>query len=334
MEQQDEPLSSAPAPDQNVPPASGSPTQKDPAKLERQLKIYKRIAVIAVVGCAAAFGWAAYSRRVSAPVQILLDGKPIVTVRNLTAANSVLLAAEQIKTHGANYPADSFKTLQKVQFRRVARDAAVDQDDTAARTLATKLKLHVRAFAILVDGHSTVGLPTEEMAKETLSVIKHHYESMPPEGATSGESEFVDKVAIERMGLDSQQLRGDPSTAAEYFWTPRQVKTYTVQPRDTGFSIAHKSHISFSDFLAANAGRDLNKLHPGDTVNVTKSTVLVHVLVHKQMQVTERMIANVPASEAGKQRTTYLVSYVNGHESKRRVLGMETLERPRTRTSL
>ena len=349
MEQKDEPIPAASKdPDNAGPNDQDRPERADPNdqdrperadpndqdKLERQVKTYKRVALVAVLACIGAFGWVAYSRRISSPIQILLDGKPVVTVRSQQSATAVLLAAEREKTGSYPYPEDAYKTLQKVQFRHVARETAVDQDDTAAHTLAAKLKIHVRAYAILVNGHSSIGLPTAEAAAQTLSIVKHHFEAMPPEGPVSGDTEFVDRVVVERLGLDSAQLRTDPNDAAAYFWTPRQVKTYTVQPHDTGFSIARKSHIAFSDFLSANAGRDLNRLHPGDTVNVSKTTLLIHVLVHKQVQTTESVISNVPESEAGRQRVTYDVTYINGHETKRRVLGMETLEKPLTRTSL
>jgi hypothetical protein len=307
---------------------------RDPEALAKQLRFFKGVTVAALLACAGVVGWFVYQRHQGSPVQILLDGKPVATARNMTAAATLIRAAEREQTGGAPYPDDAFKPQQKIQFLRVSRDIPIDTETSATHALASALNLHVRAYAILVNDHSTVGLPTEEAAMQTLSTIKNHYERMPPSAPLAAETEFLETVVVQRMGLPSSQLRAAAPDAAPYFWTPTRTKTYTVQPHDTGYSISRKNHIPFTDFLAANSGRDMNRLKPGDTVNIAKASVMVHVKVVKQIQTTEGILANVPADEAGKERVTYAVTYINGEETGRKVLGMQTLEKTKTRYSL
>lgn len=304
------------------------------AKLERQVKFFKAVALIAVLGCVSAIGWTVYQRRAGSPVQIVIDGKAVATAKSMSDALALLKAGEREKIGGAPYPDDAIKPMQKIQFRRVERDAAIDTDTTATHAIANAINLHVRAYAILVNGHSTVGLPTEAEAYQTLTIVKHHFESLPPNAPIAQASKFVDRVVVKRMGLPASQLRANAVDAAPYLWTPPKSRTYAVKPGDTGVVIARKNHISLADFLAANSDKDMNRLHPGDLVNVEPSTLTIHVQVVKQVQITERILANMPESEAGKERVTYAVTYVNGTETSRRVLGMETIEKTRTRYSL
>ena len=107
-----------------------------------------------------------------------------------------------------------------------------------------------------------------------------------------------------------------------------------VRRGDTGFRIAARNHISFADFLTANPGHDLNRLRPGDTVNVQRMPLLLTVRVRKRSPQDQAIVAHVPPSEAGRQRVTYVVTYLNGQETRRDVTNSAMLEKPLTRTEL
>ena len=134
--------------------------------------------------------------------------------------------------------------------------------------------------------------------------------------------------------IDLARARPSAEAAAPYFWTPPAAKTYTVQRGDTGFAIAARNHISFSDFLTANSGHDLNKLRPGDVVNVQRMPLLLTVRVKKTITQDQAIVANAPADEAGQQRVTYVVTYLNGQETRRDVTNSAMLKKPLTRTDL
>ncbi|BDI31968.1 hypothetical protein CCAX7_40190 [Capsulimonas corticalis] len=303
------------------------------AALRRQLRLFKALAGVAVVALLAGGGYVVYQRHLGQPVSILLDGKPIVTLQNQQTATTVLAAAER-KAAGFDVGAKDIVRLQKVQFVRTSGSEPIDSPDTAQDKIASRLKLHVYAYAISVNKRVTVALPTEDDANKTLTLIKDHFAQAPPDAKVIGDPTFSENVLVARKAVDPARIKPTPEEAATFSWTPPPSKDYVVKPHETGYAIARKNHISFSDFLIANAGRNLNKLKPGDTVIIQKNPLPLTVLVKKQFQADEKIIANAPESEAGLRTVTYLVTYANGAEIHRDVQNMMTIKKPRTRTEL
>lgn len=320
---------STPPPSPPSPPA----TTPSPEGLARQLRLFKILALLllAALGLGAGAFW--YVRRMGQPVTVLLDGKPITTVRNYATANQLLDQAERSKV-GPAFPEDSIVRLQKVQWRHVDRDVAIDADPVARRKLAKALKLHVRAFAILVGKRVSVGLPTSEDAADTLERVKAHFAQLPPATEVIGEPELIERVKIKEKSLDAAQVRSSPAQAAPYFWTPPPSRTYTVRRGDTGLVIARHNHLSLTDFIGANPTHNINRLSPGDVVNVQKMPLLLTVRVKKKMTREEKIVQGAPAYAAGRQAVTYAVTYINGQETGREALSAITIEPAHARTSL
>lgn len=318
-----------PTPRKTQPPSSPPPADG----MARQLRAFKIIAAVLLAALLAGIGWFLYVRRAGQPVTVLLDGKPITTVRNYATANALLSEAERAKV-GGGYPEESIVRLQKVQWQRLAAGKAVDADPVAVKKLKAALKLHVRAYVILVNGKVSVGLPSDEMAADTLHRVKEHFAQMPPQADLIGEPKFLQRVIVKLKSIDGALAKSSAEAAAPYFWTPPPSKTYTVRRGDTGMVIAHRNHISLSEFISANAGRNINRLTPGDTVNVQKMPLLLTVQVKKRMRREEKIIHNAPDSVAGLRAVTYAVTYTDGLEVSREVIDMTTIEPPQKRTSL
>lgn len=303
------------------------------SRLERQVRFFKGFTAflfIVVIGMVGAF---LYIRHVNRPVQIVIDGKTIATAKNYTAAVALLGGAERDAV-GDGYPADAFVRLQNVEFVRTSSDAAIDSDETIRHLLSTNLKLKVRAYVIEVDGHPTIGLPSSQAATQTLNLVRNHYAALPPNDPIIGDPTFVERVVIDRVSIPAVDARHGADDAAAYFWSLPPARTYVVQQGDRGYNIAVKHHVPFADFLDANAGHDMNNLHPGDVVNLARSQPILSVDVKKQTSDTEAIIGGDDVSNAGKRRVVYAVTYTNGIESRRDILSMVTLSRPRPRMSL
>jgi hypothetical protein len=269
----------------------------------------------------------------SRPVQILLDGKPVATIKNYGAAVALLADAEHDAV-GDGYSAESFVRLQKVQFVRTSGDAVIDSDESVRHILSNRLKLRVRAYVIEVDGRPTIGLPTSQAATQTLALVKDHYVSMPPSAPLAGIPTFRQRVVIDRMPIDAADARRSADEAAVYFWTPPPSRTYVIKQGDRGYTIAVRHHIAFADFLAANSGRDMNKLQPGDIVNLNKVHPTLSVEVKKRITADEAILPGADPDRAGKRHIVYEVTYTNGEETRRDILSMVTLSRPHPRMSL
>lgn len=314
--------------------ASKTPAEPTPADaLARQLRVFKWLAGLLAAGLAAGAGAFFYIRHMGQPVTILINGRPAATVRNAAAANALVAAAEQTKV-GAAFAGAAPVRLQKVAFVPAAPNAPQDADDAAQAKIARLLTLRVPAFVILVDGQPSLAFPTPDAATQTLRRVQDHWAKMPPAAPVVGQAQIVQACVIEKRTVDTRLLRSDPVTAASYYWTPPPSKTYTVRSGDLGSRIAYRSHLSLSDFMRANPSKDLNRLKPGDVVNVQKLPLLLSVRVRKSVVVTEKVHPSAPASVAGLQRVTYQMTYLNGIEQSREAKSVVILQKPQTATSL
>ena len=306
---------------------------RNAARLERQVRFFKRVTAFLFIVLAGLAGTFVYLRHMNRPVQIIIDGKTVATAKNYQAGVALLEQAEKAAA-GDAYPSDSFVRMQHVEFVRTSGDAAIDSDASIRQILARDLKLKVRAYVIKVDGRPTVGVPTSQAATQALAMVKEHYASMPPNADIVEQPKFLERVVIDRASVPESTAKRNADEAAHYFWALAPPNTYVVKPGDRGYKIAVSHHVSFPAFLAANAGKDMNKLQPGDVVNLSQSKPLLSVVVKKKLTATEPILADEDPDRAGKRRVVYAVTYTNGHETRRDVLSMVTLSRPEPRMRL
>lgn len=314
--------------------ASKTPTEPTPADaLARQLRGFKWLAALLAAGLVVGVGAFLYVRHLGQPVTILVNGRPAATVRNAAAANALVAAAEKAKV-GAAFADETPVRLQKVSFIPAPPNAPQETDDAAQAKIARLLTLRVPAFVILVDGRPSLAFPTPDDATQTLKAVQDHWARMPPTAPIVGQEEIIQTIAIEKHTVDTRLLRSDPDTAAPYYWTAPPSKTYIVRPGDLGSRIAYRNHLSLADFIRANPSKNLNRLKPGDVVNVQKLPLLLSVRVRKSVEVTEKVHPNASAAVAGSQRVTYVITYLNGVEQSREAKSVVILQKPQTATSL
>ncbi len=312
---------------------TGPPTGPQADSLARQLRVLKVLAAClagALLAGGAAF---LYVRHQGQPVTILLDGRPVATVRNAAAANALIAGAEKAKIGRAFAQATPIR-LQKVSLVRAVPNAPQDPDDAVKAKLTHLLKLRVPAFVILVGNRPSLAFPTPDAATQTLRLVQNHWAQMPPAAPLIGQAQITQPYAIEKRTVDTSLLRSDPAAAAPYYWTPPPSRTYVVRPGDLGSRIAYRSHLSLTDFIRANPGKNLNRLQPGDVINIQKMPLLLTVRVRKTLSTTEKVHLGAPASVAGSQRVTYLVTYLNGEEVSREAQSVVILQKPQTAMEL
>ncbi len=299
----------------------------------RQLRLFKVLAAMLLLALLAGGGAFLYVRHQGQPVAILLDGAAVASVRNTATAERLLADAERAKVGGA-FPEGSIVRLEKVQMQTLPADTRLDPERIARAKIMKALRLNVHAYAILVDGQVSLGLPSDALAADTLHRVKEHYAEMPPDADIVGEPSFTQRVTIKPRVISAALARSSADTAAPYFWTAPPSRTYVVRRGDTGLEIALRNHISLTNFIIANTGRDIDRLTPGDAVNVQKMPLLLSVRVQKKLTREEKVMADAPAADAGLQRVTYIVTFVNGRETNREPVGIVTTQAPRARTSL
>ncbi len=301
--------------------------------LARQLRVFKILALVLLIALAAGGGYFAYQKHQGLPITMLVDGKPLATVRSVADANRLLAEAEAASV-GPAYAAQTPIRMQTVVLQRAPADTPLDTDADVRARLMRSLTLRVHAWLIVVNGRPSIGLPTQDAADAALLLVKQHFAQMPPPGDIVGMPSIVQNVSVVPKAISLTRARADAATAAPYFWTPPPSKKYTVQRGDTGYGIALRSHISFADFLAANPGGNLNQLKPGDVVNVQRMPLLLTVRVRKTLARDQPILPGTSPSAAGLERVTYVVTYLNGQETARDVSNAVILRKPATQSDL
>ncbi len=315
----------------SIPTSKPSPPSPNP--LASQLRLFQRLAAGLTAALLVGAGAFFYVRHLGQPVTIFVNGKPAATVANRATANSLIAAAEQAKV-GTAYATDDAKRMQSIVMLPAAANTPQETDSAVKSKLAVLLTLHLKAFVILVNGHPSVALPTPDAATDTLRIVKDHWAKLPPTAELEGEPQIVEEIAIEKRVVDTSLIRQDAASAAPYFWTPPPLKSYKVQRGDIGSRIARRNHISLTDLITANPNVNINRLKQGNVLNVRKMPRLLTVRVRKTMTTEEPVHPNAPAEQAGRQRVTYVVTYLNGQETRREAKEVTLLEKPLTRMDL
>ncbi len=317
----------------NAPQTSTGQPAGPQADVARQLRVFKTLAAGLAAALLIGGGAFLYVRHQGQPVTILLDGRPVATVRNAAAANALIAGAEKAKV-GSAFSDETVVRLQKLALVHAAPGMPQDPDDAVQTKLVHLLKLRVPAFVILVNNRPSLAFPTPDAATQTERLVQEHWAQVPPAAPVVGQPQITQTVAIEKHTVDTSLLRSDPDAAAPYYWTPPPSRTYMVRSGDLGSRIAYRFHLSLADFIRANPNKNLNRLKPGDIVNVQKMPLLLTVRVRKTLTKTEKVHPGAPASVAGSQRVTYLVTYLNGEEVSREAQGVVILQKPQTAMEL
>jgi LysM repeat protein len=249
------------------------------------------------------------------PMAILVNGSPVTTVSDSGAANALIsgLAAAEI---GPAYSTGSRPRVNEtVMMRRVPMDSPIDSRATALRNLMAVTHLTVLADVISINGKPIVALPDKQAAQAAVDSVRHIYADMPTDEPPIDTPKFREKVTIDRTRTPAQLCKSSPEEAAQLLMTAPPPKLYVVKQGETGWAIAHKLHIPFTDFILANAGSDINHLKPGDTVNISATDAPLTVIVHKQLTTVEPIMKGTPTASAGSRRVTSIVTYINGIKS-------------------
>jgi LysM repeat protein len=282
---------------------------------QAQLRFFQALAALLAVLLIGGAAYFFYRTRQVQPVAITVNGRQITTVENAAEARLLLRTVRNDAAGSAFMAAGEPLYKEIAQIQRVPDTSSLDTDDTARTKLSSALHVTVVADVILINHKPLVALPDKDAAQATLDAVRKHYADMPPNDPLVDKPSFQEKVEIERERVPTALAKPSADEAAPLLWTSPPAKTYTVQPHDTGWSISRKFHMEFADFLRANSGHDVNRLAPGDTVNVSKTYPPLTVVVRKQTEKEEPIIQGAAESAAGLRRVTMIKTYINGVET-------------------
>jgi LysM repeat protein len=309
--------------------ASNEPGFKPDSASTGQLRFFQATTILLAILLLGGAGYYYYRQHASQPMTILVNGAPTATVQNLTAAVSLVRLVHTEQVGPEYFGRDNPRFTEPVEFQKASDQTPIDSTDAAESKVAAATHTVVDADVILVDHKKIIALPDAQTAQDAVDELRSHYASMPPPGDPIEKPTFVQNVTIDRQVVPASLTKRNADDAAALLWTPPPPQTYTVQLHETGWSIARKFKLQFGDFLRANAGSNVNRLAPGDTVIVSKTFPPVDVIVKKQEQKTETF------GGSGVRQLTVEETYIDGVLTGTPIAtSMITLQRATPRRSL
>ncbi len=243
---------------------------------------------------------------------------------------------QTLLTPGYKVDAERIETARKLVSRR-----SVTSRETLQNDLIDRIGLIDYGCVLYVDGEAVAATPYSGALEELLSQLKMGYIT-----ENTVECSFVETTEIrqEYVARDSMMNLG---YIAELINDTRQGEvTYTVVAGDTYYGIAEKYGLTLSQLLDMNAGYDVNMLHVGDELTVSRAVPYLTVVdVERQSavmdvpyQVSYQDDPNMYQGDSkvlspgqyGKEDVTSNVTYVNGEERGRQVVARAMLVQPVT----
>ncbi len=260
------------------------------SNLKRQLRIQRAVSAVVVVGLIAWLAWAHFGNSKSI---IYVDGRPVVCVSSPREAEAVL---SKIKSRtGCNLSEIQFR--QDVRVAQAPRDAEPVSRHRAMREVQRLVSTVVPRLAIIVDGKPVVAVPNRDTAGEVLEMAKLKFGKLAHNLAE--EPQFKEKVTVDIAAVDPSIYRRNAQEALDLLFSQPASSTttnrvYEVKDRDIAGAIAHHQGIGLAELWAMNPKVNLNHLHIGEKLNISKTAVSKPALTVIVRDLDER-IESMPA---------------------------------------
>ena len=274
---------------------------------------------------------------------VYVNNEPLVSLSDRKTAEDIL---EGIKTgyrekYGANTQITENVSVQNGAAEKVSGPAE------ARALLEKKLTPGAFCYAVIADGNAVCGFEDKEDAGRFLVYSK---EKFTPSSGEYEEPEFREKVLIDATYIDPGKIYSSPEEAFDAVFKnkapARSGSVHRVRKGETASQIAVKYGLKLKALAQANPGFNLNKLRPGDTLNISKGAApaCLTVVVRVEQTVTETVKPKTTKvsseilpygktrvlnpGKPGKRITRYALCFENGRLISRDTVSEEYLEMP------
>jgi LysM repeat protein len=239
---------------------------------------------------------------------IAADGQPVTVVPSEKDARRLL---EQVKA-ASGLPADKVGFVQKVSFHSVAESRNPPQSDREAMAaLSDSLDLVVAAAAVVAQGQLVVGLPDQQQAVKTLSLILSEFS--PRDAATP--PYFKESVKVDMRNVPADAFCSTAQEALTRILEEGAPKAeHEVVRGDSAWELARKYEVPLTRLAVANPELDMSHLQVGQKLKIPGELPPLTVIAYREVE--------LPAGEgelAGARKVR--ITYENGVEVKREVIG-------------
>ena len=310
-------------------------------KLRRRLWIERGLFALVLTGVLGAWlhpvlfpsVWAVYA-----------DDRPIVAMAEQA---DIRAALERFKREQAGETA-GVEFVNAVKIARAAPSKVEITDaETAVECLEAAVKLRADRAVLYVDELPVVALPDEDAAAKVLERLKT---DLAPRGGSVKDAQFKQQVTV-RVEPAEQDMWADVDTAVALLKGEEgdEGRTHTITAGETASAIAAKYDVTVADLKRANAGADLNQIHPGEALQIGNAAAEPLLTLAAEAETTQTVTTSYPITvhrspkmyrgkrivkhpgRPGRERLVYRVRYENGQPVGRELLRRELLARPQAR---
>ena len=313
-----------------------------PGKLRLWLEHRKShpVAFLAVAGSAAAvilfFSFYTFGTTVT------YRGRIIATTTSPLAVKSACSDLEKVtkKALDSNYSlnVDKLRYTSKLMSRKNVVNAGAFEE-----TLSDKIGKVTYGYALYIDGEMIGATPYKGALEELLQQLK--------DGVTDKNTiscEFLEDVKIKSEYVPNDKIMNLGYLAETLYSTKKKEVTYEVKQGDTWSEIAEAHGMSSKELLAMNPGFDVDKLQVGEILTLSAASPYLTMTVTERETYKEAIPFEIKyvdsaylykgdtkvisAGQDGSADVVANVTYVNGEETKRRVLSYVKKVAPVTET--
>lgn len=269
------------------------------------------------------------------------DGKELCVVAGGGEVERAVSWVEEITRQTLHTPGYKVDEERIEARRKLVNRKNVASQEALRDALTEQIGLIDYGCVLYVDGEAVAATPYSGALEELLSQLKAGYVT-----ENTVECSFVETTDIRQEYVDRSSIKNLGYIAELVNDTKQGEVNYTVVAGDTYYGIAEKYGLTLAQLLDMNPGYDVNMLHVGDVLTVSRAVPYLTVVdVERQSavmdvpyQVTYQDDPNMyqgdcrvlSPGQSGKEDVTSNVTYVNGEERGRQVVARATLVQPVT----
>ncbi|MBC7765580.1 MAG: peptidoglycan DD-metalloendopeptidase family protein, partial [Hyphomonadaceae bacterium] len=210
------------------------------------------------------------------------------------------------------------------------------------KNIREMIDLSVAAYNIFVNDEMVCSLESQEAADNTLNTLKKTYQTKP-----EVKVDFACDVKVEKGYVSQSQLRNVEQAVKLLAQDKQAVKNYTVQDKDTLWSISVQQGLNVESILTLNPGMS-DSILPGQIIKLSAAQPTLPVKTIEKVVYEENVAFEVNAIEnadaylgnrevieqgqTGKQQVEAEVTKINGKEIQKNVLQTAMITPPKAQT--
>ncbi|MCR1897654.1 NlpC/P60 family protein [Irregularibacter muris] len=281
--------------------------------------------------------------------QVQLNGENIGIVKEVTTIEEALKIVENdiAQKHGENAYFAKDIDMKKV---RVNKEDLVDSKKLG-EVISQNLEVLKPASIIVVDGQEELVVTSTKDAQEILEEVKKPYIEVDSEKDTEVlEVSFNQEVQIISKDMPADAVLSKEEALAALSEKNDKMQTYRVAQGDSAWNISRSFNMGIRTLEQANPDKDIEKLKPGEEINLVVPQSLLEVVTverHKDtadinFKVEEKKDSSLYKGEKkvkeegkkGEKEITAEITFINGVESKKTIVEEKVLQEPKNKVVL